>query len=357
MNNGKKWIKIFNISVMVLTVVLVIYFAFKESSVEALWQALSSLNKWWILLACFFMLLNWFMDGQLIYAFTKMALPKYRFRDGMRTAMVGQYFNSITPFASGGQPMQIFAMTRQGVDAGVAGAALVQKFIVWQSTLTLASLIFIIFRYQFFLVNVSGFMVVALGGFIVQGAIIGLLLLFSLNPKITHWILKGIVWLAKKLPFIKNPEAIGQNIEGQLTFFHENVKKMLCHKRLMLRTFLMTALQLFSTMVLPYCIYRAFNLSGASLFDMLAANAFLTMIVSFVPLPGAAGASEGGFLMLFSIFFTDPVTRMPAVLLWRIISFYSAIAFGAPFARIGDKEKKKNGNSKKDGDSGSVPAA
>ncbi len=337
MDKKRNWIKIVNIGVMVLAFVLVIYFAFRESSLEDLAHSFRTLNMWWIVVACLFMLTNWMIDGWLIYKFTKTSCPHYKFRNGFRTAMTGQYFNSVTPFASGGQPMQIFCMTRQGVDAGVAGATLMQKFIVWQSTMTAASLIFIVFRYKFFLTEVSGFMVVALAGFLVQGVVIAMLLLFSLNPKITHLILRGFVWLVNKLHLFKKHQNMVDEIEHQLSFFHDNIKVMFRQKGLMAKTFAMTALQLFSTLVLPYCIYKAFNLSGDTLFNMLAANSFLSMIVSFVPLPGAAGASEGGFLMLFGIFFPSNI-RMPAVLLWRIISFYSSIIIGAPFARFSQKK-------------------
>ena len=52
-----------------------------------------------------------------------------------------------------------------------------------------------------------------------------------------------------------------------------------------------------------------------------------------VPLPGAAGASEGSFYVFFSMFFTS-ATIKPATLLWRIITYYSVILITAPFSRI-----------------------
>ncbi len=339
MDRKKRASTIFNISIMVLTLILIVYFMFKESSVDDLIHSLSSLNPWWIAASCFCMIVNWATDGYLIYAFTRNSCPGYRFRHGMRAAMVGQYFNSITPFASGGQPMQIYCMSRQGVGAGVAGATMIQKFIVWQTTLTLSSFIFLVFRYSFFHSHVSGFMLLALFGFLIQVVVISFLFLFALNPKLTTSILKGVIWLGTKLHIVKNPEATSVSIQSQLSQFHQESKAILKQKKLMIVTFLATIVQYFSTLIVPYCIYRAFGLSGASLFDMLAANSFVSMVVCFFPLPGAAGASEGSFVMLFKMFFQDASHLMPAVLLWRIITYYSAIAFGAPFARISKKTK------------------
>jgi len=235
--------------------------------------------------------------------------------------------------------MQIYCMSRQGVDAGVAGATMMQKFIVWQSTLTVSSFVFLIFRYGFFHSHVSGFMVVALFGFLVEVAVISFLFLFALNPKLTTSILKGIIWLGTKLHLVKHPESISLSIQSQLSLFHKESRAMLTQKKLMIVTLAATILQYFSMLIVPYFIYRAFGLSQASLFDMLAANSFVSMIVCFFPLPGAAGASEGSFVMLFKMFFQDASLLMQGVLLWRIITYYSAIAIGAPFARISKKTK------------------
>ncbi|MDD6175040.1 MAG: lysylphosphatidylglycerol synthase transmembrane domain-containing protein [Firmicutes bacterium] len=339
MNIKKRASTIFNIAIMLLTLVLIVYFMFRESSIDDLARSLSLLNFWWISAACLAMVVNWGMDGYLIYAFTRNSCPAYRFHHGLRTAMVGQYFNSITPFASGGQPMQIYCMSRQGVNAGVAGATMIQKFIVWQSTLTISSFVFLVCRYRFFHAHVSGFMVLALFGFLVQAVVIAFLFLFALNPKLTTTILRGIIWLGTKLHIVRNPEQTSSFIQSQLELFHRESKAILRQKKLMTSTICATVVQYFSTLVVPFCIYRAFGLQGASLFDMLAANSFVSMIVCFFPLPGAAGASEGSFVMLFKMFFQDASCLMPAVLLWRIITYYSAIAFGAPFARISKKSQ------------------
>ena len=59
-------------------------------------------------------------------------------------------------------------------------------------------------------------------------------------------------------------------------------------------------------------------------------QAFLFLTVSFVPLPGAAGASEGGFYLFFALIF--PGTIMPlAMLLWRFATYYANILFGSFF--------------------------
>jgi hypothetical protein len=57
-------------------------------------------------------------------------------------------------------------------------------------------------------------------------------------------------------------------------------------------------------------------------------QSFLSLAVSFFPLPGASGASEGGFY----IFFSDYFTKVPvyiAMIIWRFISYYSILIVGS----------------------------
>ena len=73
---------------------------------------------------------------------------------------------------------------------------------------------------------------------------------------------------------------------------------------------------------------------------MIAAQVFLTMFMSFIPLPGAAGGAEGGFCMIFGLFFKAN-TIIPALFLWRVITYYSCIGVGALFSLIPNSKLKK----------------
>ena len=113
-----------------------------------------------------------------------------------------------------------------------------------------------------------------------------------------------------------------------LQFFGKN-KKMLT-----LICFL-TVIQLTFIFAIPYTVYRAFNFYGARVFDMITGQAFVTMVSSFMPLPGGSGAAEGSFYVFFEMFFT-PNTIKSAILVWRIITYFMNIIIFAPFARVGN---------------------
>ena len=78
---------------------------------------------------------------------------------------------------------------------------------------------------------------------------------------------------------------------------------------------------------IPYLLYRGCGLSRAGIVDMMLTNIFLHFAVCFIPTPGAAGASEGGFFSLFSLYFSEDL-MLVAMLFWRLISFYLTVMVG-----------------------------
>lgn len=334
------WKLIFNISVIVFSIGLLVYFAVSENGLNDLVKNISSFDRGWLFMAVFCHLLNIFIDAYLIFIFTKSSANHYRLRDALKSCMVGQFFSAVTPGASGGQPMQLIVMNKQNVDTGKALSALMQKFLVYQTTITSYSALSILVCYDFFKSNLDSFMwTLSIFGFCSQAFVIALLLLFSFNKKITHTILVYVFNLLARIKIIKNPQEKINNLEEQLNSFHACNKELYKNKNLVLKTYVLTTVQLTCIFIVPYCIYRSFNLSGARVIDMVCAQAFVSMISSFVPLPGASGVSEGSFYIFFSMYYTAQTIKS-AVLLWRIITYYFTIFLTAPFARL-TKDKNK----------------
>jgi uncharacterized membrane protein YbhN (UPF0104 family) len=63
-------------------------------------------------------------------------------------------------------------------------------------------------------------------------------------------------------------------------------------------------------------------------------ESFLFLAVSFFPLPGAAGASEGGFLLFFGQFFM--AATAVAMLIWRFLTYYMILIVGSLIVLFGE---------------------
>ena len=237
--------------------------------------------------------------------------------------------------------MQIMILSHYGVDAGKATSALVQKFLVWQFTLTGYTIAVILLKFNFFAERLSPFLwVMSAIGFIVQAAMIFILILVSFSHKITFRLIKWFCKIGNKLRFIKNPEKTLDKIEQQLVYFHKSNKELSEHKGFLAINYILTIIQITAIYIVPYCVYRALSPDSTinvGVFDIISAQSFVNMVSSLVPLPGASGAAELSFAGFFSGIF-DETTMKSAILIWRTITYYGTIFISAPFSGMGKKK-------------------
>ncbi len=340
MKDKSKSSKIFQAVLFAFSVGLLVYFCISDNNLVVLMQSVPSMNIFWLSCALACVVLGWMLDGLNIKTLVAQAFhASYGYKQAFKVTMVGQYFNSVTPYAVAGQPMQLLALIRQGVASGIAISALVRKFLVYQTSITCYSLAVIIVKYSFFRSKIQGFMALAFIGFLYQAASVVILILFTYCPNFTSRLIYGVVWLLNRFKIVKKPAETEKKVKGQLEFFIENNNAMQSNRKLMVRVYVITFFQLTVMFLIPFFIYKAFRCPGAPVFDMIAAQSFVTMISSYTPLPGAAGAAEGSFLVIFQMFFDDGVIKK-AMLLWRLITYYSSIIVGAFFAGF-DKKREK----------------
>lgn len=106
---------------------------------QRLWELFCSVRLRWLVGAAGLMVVYWVLESTELHLALKRFSPQQAPCDTFRATMIGQFFNCITPFASGGQPMQALYLMKKGVALSFASCSLLIKFIVYQFVLTLYS--------------------------------------------------------------------------------------------------------------------------------------------------------------------------------------------------------------------------
>jgi uncharacterized protein (TIRG00374 family) len=337
--NGKF---IYNFILALLIICVFAYFCISKDGLIDLSKNAKQFTISWLIVAILFNFIYIGIDAILTYLFTFKGEKKYTIKNAIKTSLVGQFFNAVTPSASGGQPMQIYVMSKQGVGTGMATSALIQKFLVYQNVLVAYSIFAIILKFSYFSSLDKYILLGAILGFTVQACVIVVLILFSFNEKATIKLISAIYSVLAKLHIIKDLSSKIDGLKKQLSAFHEGNRKLYKDKSLLIKTYIFTFLQLTSMFVIPYFVYLSFNLSGASLIDIICAQAFVTMTTSFFPIPGASGATEGAGLIFLGGVFTKETIK-PAVVIFRLISYYLTVLVSAPFAYLTKGKKTEQG--------------
>ncbi|HIZ55959.1 MAG TPA: flippase-like domain-containing protein [Firmicutes bacterium] len=319
----KKW----NLVLIVLAIAIFLIWMSVSVGIDTVLSIIGQLKVSWMLGAVLCMVIYWGLEADALHAIAKKLCPGQKFSSSLRTSMIGQFFNCVTPFSSGGQPMQAYSMVRSGMPLSTATISLLIKFIVYQSVLTLYSVVTLIVYFSSFAQKIDNFIYLVLIGFLVNLAVvIGLFCLCFLS-RFTQWIANRTINLLAKLRLLKHPEEKRKYIQAEVTKFHAGIQEMQKYKGAVGHTIVSTILQLTAFYLIPYCIYRALGQAGASVFEIISAQACVQMISSFVPSPGAVGGAEISSLAIFNMFFPQSFLEV-SVLLWRLITFYAPILLG-----------------------------
>ena len=259
--------------------------------------------------------------------------------------MIGQFFNCITPFSSGGQPMQAWYLVKKGVSLSFASCSLLIKFIVYQFVLTIYSALTLLLCFKSFAGRISSIGWLIFVGFGVNLLVITGLLCLGFLRRPTEKVLYGSVSLLKKVKLISEQAAskAKERIQKELMEFYDGFAQIRQDIGGILAMSALTAVQLTAFFLIPLCIFYAFGLGKADVLLMICAGAFVLNFTSFIPLPGAAAGAEIGFHTIFSIFFPTHILSV-AILFWRLLTFYLPICVGGCFtatAGVWRKNKKQ----------------
>lgn len=325
----KKKSKKLNLILCGASFVVMLAFLFFVDKPDKLLVALRKINPMYLVLCVATMFAYWFCETVTVHSILKPLHPRAKFKDTWYDTIMGQYFNCITPCASGGQPMQAYYFVQFGVPLGNALTALLSRFIVYQFVLTVYSATMLIagFKTEGKILIEGGLMPFVLIGFAVNTGVIVFLLCIALWRSGTVKAANGIITLLAKMHIVKNPMKWRLYFTREVDKFHDNFGFIKKNVGVILKGLLFTAVQLLLYLNISYLLYRGFFPEATMQWGrIITYQAYVLMFSSFMPLPGAMGAAELGYMGFFNKIFGEYTGA--ATMLWRIFTFYLPIIVG-----------------------------
>ena len=333
-----KKVTIFNFVLIVVIFIGLTTYMFCVDGIENIIYVLQNVNYSWVLAGLGCLLVLWFCDSLTLHIPLKKLHPDQTLKNSIKVTMIGQLFNNITPFSSGGQPMQAYELTKTGKRASESMSILAMKFIITQIALVVFTLVVVIFQLGFFQELFKDFLWVAVLGLLANIILIVVVILAGINKKFITWFTTPIIKLLGKIKIIKNPERTIEKLDGSISNFNKQFKMMNSQKWIVFQIFVISCIQSLAYYSITYMVYRAFGNSGIEFWQIIPLQAFLLLFMTIMPTPGAGIGAEGGFLLLFNSIFKEGTINL-SILFWRIYTFYLPIIVGALFL-IPSKGKK-----------------
>ena len=341
---ANKRLTIFNfILIVVIFVGLFIYMVCVDG-MDNIISVLHQVDYRWVIGGLGCLLITWICETITLHLPMKKMYPNQTFSNSIKVTMIGLLFNNVTPFSSGGQPMQAYELTKTGKRVSDSLSALAIKFIITQIALVVTTLVVVAIEFDFFANLMQNFVWLAIVGFAINILAIVVVIIAGVKKRAITIFTTPIIKFLGKIKIIKNPDKTIEKLDGSIDNFRGQFQFMRKQKKMVLLMFLTAVIQSLAYYSITYMVYRAFGNYGISFWQIIPVQAFLLLLMTFIPTPGSGLGAEGGFLLLFSSIFKEGTINM-SILFWRMYTFYLPIIVGAFFlipTKIKEKGNIKN---------------
>ena len=254
---------ILNISLVLIATGLAIFFAIKDDARE-IWKTLVTADVSYLLIVVAIMVGCIMVRSFLYFCFAHLFTRKYHFHQAIAVDQIGQFYNAITPGASGGQIMQAYTYKKQGVPVSGAVSILAMYSIVYQVILITFGTISFIIKYDF--ITKLGYIPTTIKinevpinlpiwpltifGFILNVGVIGIVFLMGYWHGFHNFVMGPVVTFLGKIKLLKNPDKTRENLRIQVENFKIEFRRLSTN----IPFLILVIISFTAYMILKFCI-------------------------------------------------------------------------------------------------------
>ena len=336
---NKKYI--INTLIIFLITIIVLYFALKDNFNKTI-EIILNANKILIFLSIAILLLAFLLQAYGLYKIAKEYNNNLKFKNIFKQIVIVQFFNGITPFSTGGQPMQVYMLNKSGLSIANSTITILQNSILFQVALVFCGILAVLFNriYSIFGSNELLAKLTILGFIFNVIAGIGLLLFTfstSLAKKITFFFIDILI----KIRIIKNRNKHIEKWNKEFEEFENSGKKLRKNTKLSITVIVVNFLAFILLSLIPYFIIKSTDpYSSINLVHSIVGTIYVYLISAFVPIPGGSGGIEFSFTRFFSPIVIHNSVISASLIFWRFLTYYVPMIVGAIVLNFFRKDEK-----------------
>lgn len=304
---------------------------YRGQDFEQIGRAVMEMNPFYFVLSLGLGLLFVCLEGFMIWDLLSAMDGKSSLGQCIRYSFVGFFYSGITPSATGGQPMQLYYMTKDGNRATDSAVVLMTVALCYKLVLVVIGLgILLGFRcpLQAYLKGYFGFFIL---GLCLNTLLVFLILGVMLFPGIMRAAADRFSCLMIRIGWWKPSTEREERIAGFVESYRQAVVFLKEHKKKLVEIAGLTFVQRCSLFVLTWMVYLGFGLKGTDKMTVILLQAAVYIAVDMLPVPGAQGITEMMYKTVFASVFSNGYL-IPSMLVSRGVNFYFLLAASLIFA-------------------------
>ena len=328
MKNNQKLKFILNFLLILVVLSIVLYFSLKDNYKEIL-ATIFNMNIFFFIISCLLFVSYRAIVGLSVHNLTKINDEKISLLKAIQISLIIPFFHGVTPFAGGGQPMEIYYLHKEKISIVKATNITLKNFILYQMALVLMGMFALTYNYIFKIFPQNSLIKkLVILGFIINFLVLLVTYILSFGKRINKFILNKGIKLLAKTKLIHEEEATRKKLNDYLNNFHKNALKLLKNKKAVLFNVIINFFGIVFLYSVPYAVLRGLSVTNINLIDSIVSTAYTMTIGSFVPIPGGTGGVEYGYMFFYGKLIRGSVLNA-SMLIWRFITYYLAMIFGA----------------------------
>lgn len=329
MNFIKKYKKsILEILLLILLVALTFYALLKDQELDKIIEILKTADPVYLTVGVMLVLIFVCSESVIIHYMMTSLGKKTRLFQCIRYSFIGFFYSCITPSASGGQPAQIYYMSKDRLDVSVSTLVLMIVTITYKAVLVLVGILVLVFMgpsVEFYMGASRWLLYLGMGLNVIA---VSSMMVLVFKPVWTKRILYYGLRLLEHLRFLKSNRSRTRRLLLSMNKYREASVYFKTHKMVVFNVLVLTIFQRFCLFFVTWMVYKAFGLSGADMWRVVILQALISVSVDMLPLPGGVGVSEGLFMTIFEPIFGSELL-LSGMLLSRGISYYALLLLSA----------------------------
>lgn len=295
----------------------------------------SKINWLWILFCVLLFFAIFIADSSSIYmlilAVTKRSRPFLSYK----SHAMCRFYDCVTPLATGGQPFQVYYLSKRGVSAGAATSVPIAKYLYSQFFYVIFIALVLILQHNYIITLSPVMLTLCYIGAAITVVVFGSIFFLSFSKKVAPVCTIGILKLLHKMKIVKDYRKSFVKVMKTIREYTVTMRQFIKNGWISLGMLLSRGVTLILTYSIPFFVYAVFmplDVNWFNTYVQLFTIAVVTdLACSFVPLPGGTGMAEISFAVLFASFFfvegSDSLVAW-ALLFWRILTYYGILLQG-----------------------------
>jgi len=328
------------VSLSIVSLVLIFLFTASRKTV----QALGDVTHSYLLFVVGLCIVEFVIEGVRLVFFVRGTGERIRLLEALKLASIAIFFNLITPFSFGGQPLLVYILRKEGIPSGKGSTIVITRLLTASLFIFMGAIFALVFfghlissvaalRTTFF---ITGILFIFLAGLTVTGLLL---------PRMMTAVARRLGRLLHHLHLVKDEELFLTKSIQHLYIARNSFQAYFGHRfGYLVGGTLCSGVIYFSQVLMLWAILCGLGVP-IGFIEGFALSALFLFLIVFAPTPGSSGLGE----IIFVIIFAGTVPKYllgVAILLWRffyqyLVAFLGGIVTAKYFSDLLVKDPKE----------------